>query len=113
MPTSATTRRVGGVVVIDFAGQITTPDGTGLLRDTVKQLVAAGHKNILLNLRNLTYLDSGGMGELVGACSTLRGLGGDLKLLHPQERVENLLRMTKLFTVFEVFSDEPAALQSF
>jgi anti-sigma B factor antagonist len=75
--------------------------------------VAAGHKNVLLNLRDLTYLDSAGMGELVEACSTLRNQGGDLKLVNPQERIMKLLRMTKLFMIFAIFADEPAALQSF
>jgi anti-sigma B factor antagonist len=109
----ATARQAGNVGIVDLSGSITVAGGTGLLRCTIKELVAAGHKNVLLNLRDLTYLDSAGMGELVEACTTLRNQGGDMKLVHPQERIMNLLRMTKLSTIFAIFADEPAALQSF
>ena len=109
----ATTRQAGNVAVVDLSGSITVAGGTRLLRCTIKDLVAAGHKNVLLNLRDLTYLDSAGMGELVEACTTLRNQGGDLKLVNPQERITKLLRITKLFMIFAIFADEPAALQSF
>lgn len=113
MQSRAATRQVGHVAIIDLSGGITIAGGIGLLRQTIKDLVTAGHKSVLVNLRDLTYLDSAGMGELVGGCTTLRSLGGNLKLVNPQERVANLLRMTRLSAIFEIFADEPAALQSF
>jgi anti-sigma B factor antagonist len=75
--------------------------------------VASGKKNVLLNIEHLNYMDSAGMGELVAACTTVRNLGGDLKLLNPQERITNLLQMTKLSTVFAIFADEQVAVGSF
>ena len=113
MQMHAATRHSGNVAIVDLSGGITIAGGTGLLRNKIKELMTAGHKNVLLNLREITYLDSAGMGELVGACTTLRNLGGDLRLVHPQERVSNLLRMTKLSMIFRIFEDEPAAVQSF
>jgi anti-sigma B factor antagonist len=109
----AATRQAGKVAIIDLSGGLTIGSGIGLLRNKIKELIIAGHTRVLLNLQGLKYLDSSGMGELVGACTTLRNVGGDLKLVYPQERVANLLRMTKLSTIFEVFADENVALQSF
>jgi len=109
----ATTRQAGKVAIVDLSGIITAAAGTGLLRTRIKELMAAGHKNVLVNLRDLKYLDSAGMGELVGVCTSLRNQGGDLKLVNPPERIKNLLRLTKLSTIFAIFDDEPAALQSF
>jgi len=100
-------------VVIDLKGGMTMASGIGLLRQQVKDVVAAGHKNVLVNLKELIYLDSAGMGELVSACTTLRNLGGDLRLVSPQDRVRNLLQMTKLTSIFIVFGDEQAAVRSF
>lgn len=113
MQIHAATRHSGNVAIIDLKGGVTISGGTGLLRNKIKELMTAGHKNVLLNLRELTYLDSAGMGELVGACTTLRNLGGDLRLVNPQERVSHLLRMTKLTMIFRIFEDEPAAVESF
>lgn len=113
MQIQATTRHSSNVAIIDLVGGVTVSGGVGLLRNKMKELVTAGHKNVLLNLRDLTYLDSAGMGELVGACTTLRNLGGDLRLVNPQERVAGLLRMTKLSSIFRIFDDEAAAVQSF
>jgi anti-sigma B factor antagonist len=113
MQGNAETRQVGKVAIIDLSGGITIGGGTGSLRSRIKELIAAGHTSVLLNLRELRYFDSSGMGELVAACTTLRNLGGDLKLVNPQERVANLLQVTKLSTIFEIFADEHAALRSF
>jgi anti-sigma B factor antagonist len=113
MECQAATREAGQVAIIDLKGGLTVASGIGLLRQQVKSLVAAGHKNVLVNLKELIYLDSAGMGELVSACTTLRNLGGDLRLVSPQERVRNLLQMTKLASIFSVFGDEQAALRSF
>ena len=113
MECQVATREAGQVAIIDLKGGLTVASGIGLLRQQVKSLVAAGHKNVLVNLKELLYLDSAGMGELVSACTTLRNLGGDLRLVSPQERVRNLLQMTKLVSIFSVFGDEQAALRSF
>jgi anti-sigma B factor antagonist len=113
MQCQASTRQVGKVAIVDFSGGITAGGGTALLRTKIKELTTAGHKNVLLNIREVNYLDSAALGELVEACTTLRNLGGDLKLVHPQERITHLLKMTKLSTILKTFADEPAALQSF
>jgi anti-sigma B factor antagonist len=113
MECQVATREAGQVAIIDLKGGMTVASGIGLLRQQVRSLVAAGHKNVLVNLKELIYLDSAGMGELVSACTTLRNLGGDLRLVSPQERVRNLLQMTKLVSIFSVFGDEQAALRSF
>jgi anti-sigma B factor antagonist len=109
----ATIRQTGKVAIVDLSGIITAADGTMLLRNRIKELMAAGQKNVLVNLRDLKYLDSAGMGELVGVCTSLRTQGGDLKLVNPPERIMNLLRLTKLSTIFAIFDDEAGALQSF
>jgi anti-sigma B factor antagonist len=113
MECQVATREAGQVAIIDLKGGMTVASGSELLRQQVKDIVAAGHKNVLVNLKELIYLDSAGMGELVSACTTLRNLGGDLRLVSPQERVRNLLQMTKLVSIFSVFGDEQAALRSF
>jgi anti-sigma B factor antagonist len=113
MQSEVTTRQTDKIAIVDLKGAITVAGGTGLLRNTIKDLIAAGRNSVLLNLRDLTYMDSAGMGELVAACTTLRSLCGDLKLANPQERVANLLRMTKLSAIFEIFANERTALQSF
>lgn len=113
MQMHAATRHSGNVAIIDLSGGITIAGGVGLLRNKIKELMTAGQKNVLLNLKEITYLDSAGMGELVGACTTLRNQGGDLRLVHPQERVSKLLKMTKLSMIFRIFDDEPAAVASF
>ncbi|PWU09983.1 MAG: anti-sigma factor antagonist [Terriglobia bacterium] len=113
MQSHAATRQAGNVAIVDLSGGITIAGGIGLLRNTIQQLVAAGHKNVLLNLQGLLYIDSAGMGELVGACTTVRNLGGDVKLVNPQARVTHLLQMTKLASMFKVFTDEKTALASF
>ena len=113
MLTQAATRQAGNVTIVDLSGSITIPDGTALLRKTIMDLAASGQKNLLLNLAQVTYMDSAGMGELVGAFTAVRKLGGDLKLTNPQARITHLLQMTKLSSLFAIFADEQTALQSF
>jgi anti-sigma B factor antagonist len=113
MQNYASTRLAGNIAIVDLGGGITSGETASLLRNKIKELTAAGHKNVLLNLRDVTYVDSAGMGEMVAACTTLRNLGGDLKLVNPQERVTYLLRVTKLTTIFDILADESAALQRF
>jgi anti-sigma B factor antagonist len=107
------TRQVGDVTVIDAAGRITLGEGSTTFRDTIKELVAKGDKKLLLNLSEVSYIDSSGIGELVSGFTTVSNGGGKLKLLGLTKRVQDLLQITKLYTVFEVFEDEAAALGSF
>jgi anti-sigma B factor antagonist len=113
MSLKAEVRQAGDVSVVDLAGRITLGEGSGLVRSTIKDLVASGRKNILLNLKNVTYLDSAGLGEVVGAYATVTNVGGNIKLLHPQAKVHDLLQVTKLYTVFVAFDDEVEALRSY
>lgn len=113
MSATITTRQVGDVTVVDAAGKITLGDGAVLLRDGVKKLLAAGNKKILINLGEVGYIDSSGIGELVSSYTTVTGAGGQLKLLNLTKRVQDLLQITKLYTVFEVHDDEAKAVRSF
>lgn len=107
------TRQVDGVTVVDLSGRITLGEGSTMLRDTVKDLISRGNKQILLNLGEVTYIDSSGIGELVSAFTTVRNQGGELKLLHLTKKVHDLLQITKLYTVFDIKDDEAAAVKSF
>jgi anti-sigma B factor antagonist len=113
MSLKAEVRRVGDVAIIDLSGRITLGEGSGLVRGTIKELVNAGQKNILVNLKHVTYIDSAGLGELVGAYATVTNSAGNIKLLHPQAKVHDLLQVTKLYTVFIAFDDEAEAIRSF
>ena len=110
-------RQTGGVTVVDISGRITLETlaaGNGVvLHELIRDLLKQGHKSILLNFRDVTYLDSSGIGELFGCWTTVRSQGGVLKLSNPMERVQNLLRLTMLNTVLDVMEDESAAVQSF
>lgn len=106
-------RQVGDVTVIDAAGRITLGDGASTLRDEIRDLAAKGDKKILMNLSEVSYIDSSGIGELVSGFTTVTNHGGQLKLLGLSKRVKDLLQITKLYTVFEVFDDEAAAVRSY
>jgi len=108
-----TTRQVGDVTVIDAAGRITLGEGASIFRDTVRDLAAKGDKKLLLNLSEVSYIDSSGIGEMVSGFTTVTNHGGQLKLLGLSKRVKDLLQITKLYTVFEVFDDEATAVRSF
>jgi anti-sigma B factor antagonist len=108
-----TTRQVGEVTVIDAAGRITLGEGASTFRDTVRDLAASGHKKLLLNLAEVSYIDSSGIGELVSGFTTIANQGGTLKMLNLTKRVKDLLQITKLYTVFDVHEDEAAAVRSF
>jgi anti-sigma B factor antagonist len=108
-----TTREVSHVTIVDIDGRITLGEETGQLRDTVRQLVAAGKKKIILNLANVDYIDSSGVGELVGSFTTVRNVGGELKLLALTQKVQDVLHVTKLYTVFDIKDDEFTAVKSF
>jgi anti-sigma B factor antagonist len=104
---------VDGVTIIDLSGRITLGEGSSVLRDLVRQTVAKGNKKILLNLGDVTYIDSSGIGELVSAFTSVRNAGGELKLLNLTKKVHDLLQITKLYTVFDVKDDEATAIQAF
>lgn len=113
MSVKLTTRQVGDVTVIDSVGRITLGEGSSSFRDTIRDLATKGNKKLLLNLAEVTYIDSSGIGELVSGFTTVTNAGGQLKLLHLNKRVKDLLQITKLYTVFEVFDDEAQAVRSF
>jgi len=98
---------------MDLAGRITLGEGSSTMRDSLKELIAKGEKKILLNLGEVSYIDSSGIGELVSGFTTVTNQGGQLKLLGLNKRVKDLLQVTKLYTVFEVFDDEAEAVRSF
>jgi anti-sigma B factor antagonist len=107
------TRQVGDVSVVDVAGRITLGEGSSALRDTLRDLIAKNHKKILLNLGEVSYIDSSGIGELVSGFTSVTNSGGSLKLLSLSKRVKDLLQITKLYTVFDVHEDEAHAVRSF
>jgi anti-sigma B factor antagonist len=104
---------VGDVTVIDAAGRITLGDGASAFRDIIRDLASKGDKKLLLNLSEVSYIDSSGIGELVSGFTTVTNHGGSLKLIGLSKRVKDLLQITKLYTVFEVFEDEAEAVRSF
>jgi anti-sigma B factor antagonist len=106
-------RAVANVEVVDMTGRLTLGDGCSLLRDTVRELLNSGRTQILLNLKGVTYIDSSGLGQLAGCYVTASRMGGQLKILSGQGKVNDLLQVTRLFTVFVTFSDEGEAIRSF
>jgi len=110
-------RQASGVTVVELSGRITletnAPGSGTTLHQLIRDLLKQGHKNILLNFRDVTYVDSSGIGELFGCYTSVRSEGGALKLSNPTERIQNLLRLTMLNTVLDVMEDESAAIRSF
>ena len=106
-------RVVSDVMILDLKGKITLGEGDELLKDKVNSLVNQGHRKIVLNLAQVPYLDSAGLGEVVRAYTTVSRQGGSLKLLNLTKRITDLLSITKLLTVFETFDTENDAVQSF
>lgn len=113
MSVKFTTRQVGDVTVIDAVGRITLGEGSSAFRDMIRDLASQGHKKLLLNLGEVSYIDSSGIGEMVSGFTNVTNHGGQLKLLNLNKRVKDLLLITKLLTVFETFEDEAAAIRSF
>ena len=107
------TRQVGGVTVLDISGRITLGEGNVILREIVRDLAEKGRKAIVLNLGEVQYIDSSGVGELVKAHTTIRNQGGQLKLTNLNKRVHDLLEMTRLSAVFDIQKDETSAIESF
>ena len=106
-------RQAGDVTVLDLGGKITIGEGSVSLRGAIKRLIEEGKKKILLNLGNVSYVDSSGIGELVSSFTTINREGGQLKLLNLSQKIQDLMTITKLHTVFDVYDEETAALNSF
>ncbi len=113
MSVKLSTRQVGDVSVVDVAGRITLGEGSSMLRDLMREMVGKGQKKILLNLGDVSYIDSSGIGELVSGFTTVTNSGGEMKLLNLNKRVKDLLQITKLYTVFDVHEDEAGAIRAF
>jgi anti-sigma B factor antagonist len=113
VPLQGTCRDVGEIAVVDFSGKITLGEGSATLRKLVRELVENGRRKILLNLADVDYIDSSGIGELVGAYTTVRSASGELKLVYLTKRVRDIIQITRLFTVFDVQPDEASAVRSF
>ena len=113
MNLKTSTRLVEGVVIVDIVGELRLGDGTGILRDVVRELAGKGYIKILLNLAAVRHIDSAGVGELMSCFTSIRNQGGHLKLMNLNKNVHNLLQITKLYTVFEIEDDEPTAIKSF
>ena len=113
MSMKVSTRQVDGITILDLSGRITLGEGSVQLRDAVRDLLAKGSKYILVNLADVNYIDSSGIGELVSAYTTVRNQGGELKLLNLTKKVHDLLQITKLYTVFDVKVDEASAFASY
>ena len=99
--------------MIDAGGRITLGEGASAFRDIIRDMSAKGNKKLLLNLSEVSYIDSSGIGEMVSGFTTVTNNGGQLKLLGLSKRVKDLLQITKLYTVFEVYDDEAEAVRSF
>jgi len=106
-------REVDGVTVLDLNGRITLGEGSVQLREAVRDLISKGSKNILLNMSDVNYIDSSGLGELVSAFTTAKNQGAAVKLLSLTKKVKDVLQLTKLYTVFDIYDDEASAIASF
>jgi anti-sigma B factor antagonist len=106
-------RQAGDVTVLDLSGKITIGEGSVSLRGAIRRLIEEGKKKILLNLGKVSYVDSSGIGELVSSFTTINREGGQLKLLNLSQKIQDLMTITKLHTVFDVYDDETVGLNSF
>ena len=112
MSLNVKTRKVDGVVVVDLSGRLTIGEPVLLLRETLRVQVNDGARHLILNLGDVSYIDSSGLGELVSAYTTVRNKQGDVKLLNLTAKAKDLLQMTKLLTVFDVYEDEASAISN-
>jgi anti-sigma B factor antagonist len=113
MALTLASRESNGVTVLDLKGNITLGEGSVQVRDTIRGLVGKGTKRILLNLGDVNYIDSSGLGELVAAYTTAKNQGSEVKLLKLTKKIRDLLQLTKLYTVFDIYDDEADAVESF
>ncbi len=113
MALSIASREVDGVTVLDLSGRITLGEGSVQLREAIRDLIGKGQKRILLNLGDVSYIDSSGLGELVSAYTTSKNQGAALKLLNLTNKVKDVLQLTKLYTVFDIYDAEVTAIASY
>ena len=113
MALAIASREVDGVTVVELSGRITLGEGSVQMRDALRDLIAKGQRRILLDLGEVSYIDSSGLGELVSAYTSAKNQSATLKLLKLTKKVHDLLQLTKLYTVFEIFDDEASAIASF
>ena len=113
MALTIASREVDGVTVLDLSGRITLGEGSVQLREAVRDLISKGSKTILLNMGDVNYIDSSGLGELVSAYTTAKNQGAQVKLLNLTKKVKDVLQLTKLYPVFDVYEDEASAISSF
>ena len=106
-------RQAGDVTILDLSGEVRIGDSSVALRDTIRKLADGGKNKVLLNLAGVKYIDSSGIGELIANYTTISRQGGQLKLLNLTDRIQNLLVITKLLTVFDSYENESEALKSF
>jgi len=113
MNMTTTTRQVGGVTIVDICGRVVLGEESAALRNLVCDLLNKGHRKILFNLGDVNYIDSSGLGSLVSAFTSVRKQEGELKLLNLTNKVQDVLQIAKLYTVFDIMDDEEAAVKSF
>lgn len=113
MSLKITTRETADATILEMSGRITLGEGLGDLRDSIREALAGNRKHIILNLADVSYIDSSGLGQLIGSYATVTDRGGQMKLVNLQKRVVDLMQITKLLTVFETYDSEAAALASF
>ncbi|MDE3188417.1 MAG: STAS domain-containing protein [Acidobacteriota bacterium] len=113
MALTIASREVDGITVLDLSGRITLGEGSVQLREAIRDLISKGQKMILLNLGDVSYIDSSGLGELVSAFTTSKNQGAALKLLNLTKKVKDVLQLTKLYTVFDIYDDEATAIASY
>jgi len=113
MSFKVSTREIGDVTVIDMDGRITLGEGSSLLRDLIKEKLASGHRKIVMNLSGINYIDSTGLGELVSGYRLIKSQGGELRLLNLNKKVSDLLQITKLYAIFDIYTNETQAVSGF
>ena len=113
MALTIASREVDGVTVLDLSGRITLGEGSVQLREAVRDLISKGSKHILLNMSEVNYIDSSGLGELVSAFTTAKNQGASVKLLGLTKKVKDVLQLTKLYTVFDIYDDEASGIASY
>jgi anti-sigma B factor antagonist len=113
MHMTTSTRQIGSVTIVDIRGRIVLGEESAALRELVCDLLSKGHKNIVFNLGDVNYIDSSGLGNLVGAFTSVRRQEGELKLLNLTNKVHDLMQITRLYTVFDIMDDEAVAVKSF
>jgi anti-sigma B factor antagonist len=106
-------RETPNAAILDMSGRVTLGDGLSDLRDSIREALAGDQKNILLNLAEVSYIDSSGLGQLIGSYASVTNRGGQMKLLNLQKKVNDLMQITKLLTVFQTYTSEDTALRSF